>query len=137
MSAWKEALTSQSKKVGYSDASTVVFNRLSTSVAAVSATGLVMSLFPVSAAGPAFCGSFIAMSSPEKIETYGGLLGASLIAGASQIFLTGVMLGGWGGKLGTASLLGVLLYRKMMGFATTYSKALGERTLDCDAPKHL
>jgi hypothetical protein len=131
MSAWKEALTSLSKKqqkagdVG--DVASFLLNRLSTSVAAVSATGLIMSLFPVSAAGPAFCGSFIAMSSPEKIQTYGGLMGASLMGGASQIGMAGVMLGGWGGKLGTASLLGVWGYRKLMVFVTTYFQTLREQ----------
>lgn len=137
MSAWKEALASQSKRAGYSDVATGTLKRLSTSVAAVSVTGLVMSLFPVSVAGPAFCGSFIAMSSPEKIETYGGLIGASLVGGVSQIFLAGVLLGGWGGKLGTCSLLGVLLYKKMMLFMAAYSKALKGRTPKPDTAKRL
>ena len=114
MSAWKEIFSGQSKKTRFPTSVACISKRLSTPVAAVSATGLGMSLFPVSVAGPAFCGSFIAMSSPLKLETYGGLVGASLVGGLCQILLAGVLLGGWGGKLGTASLMGVLLYKKVL-----------------------
>lgn len=111
MSACKEGLAHLSLKVSSNDRVATILRRLSTSVAAVSVTGLMASLFPVSCAGPAFCGSFIAMSSPVKIKTYGGLMGAALVGGFCQLALTGVLLGGWGGKLGTSSLLGVIVFR--------------------------
>lgn len=110
MSAWKEVLSEQSKR-HEGPMIRKILAKLATSVAAVSGTGLLMSIFPVSIAGAAFCGSFVAMSSPQKLETYGGLLGASTMAGVSQLILAGVLLGGWGGKLGTASLMGVLIFR--------------------------
>ena len=113
MSAWKEFFSAKLKQAEGDHIKSEIISKLSTSVAAVSGTGLVMSFFPVSVAGPAFCGSFVAMSSPQKIETYGGLLGASTMAGVSQLMMAGALLGGWGGKLGTASLIGVLLYRTM------------------------
>lgn len=85
--------------------------RLSNSVAAVGATGLIAAvLAPPSIAGPAFCGSFIAMSSPAKLATYGALVGASVWAAVFQQVMSGALLGGWGGKLGTAALLGVVAY---------------------------
>jgi hypothetical protein len=113
MRLWKESLTKKSKIKPSSAIVDSLFKRLSTSVAAVGATGLVASLFPPSIAGPAFCGSFIAMSSPAKLETYGSLVGASVMGGVSQLILAGALLGGWGGKLGTASLLGVILYNML------------------------
>ena len=85
------------------------YRRLSNSVAASAGTGLLASLLlPVSAAGPMFCGSFVAMSAPTKIATYGGLMSASLLAGVAQQALAGVLLGGWAGRLGTMAYLGVL-----------------------------
>jgi hypothetical protein len=125
MSAWKEVLSVKSKAEEKEGRPMIrgILSKLSTSVAAVSVTGLVMSIFPVSIAGPAFCGSLVAMSSPTKIETYGGLLGASTMAGISQILLTGALVGGWGGKLGTAALMGVLLYRTLLARFWGFSKS--------------
>lgn len=108
MSIWMDTMKMKAQKNKSHHRVAITCNRLSTSVAAVSATGLVASLIPVISAGPAFSGSLIAMSSPLRIETYGGLVGASLVGGLCQIALSSVLLGGWGGKLGTASLLGVL-----------------------------
>lgn len=111
MSAWMDAMKVQAQKPKSHHAVAVTCKRLSTSVAAVSATGLLATFFPMISPGPAFCGSLIAMSSPLRIETYGGLVGASLMGGLCQIALSSVLLGGWGGKLGTASSLGVLGFR--------------------------
>lgn len=105
MTSWKDQFASYSQ-------------RLSTSVAAVGGTGLLASLLlPASLAGPVFCGSFVAMAAPDKVPNATALLGASLLAGVAQQCMAGVMLGGWGGKLGTAALVGVLAYiglQKMM-----------------------
>lgn len=102
MKYWKKFLAGTSKQ-------------LSTSVAAVGATGLVSSiLLPASFVGPAFCGSFVAMSAPSKLPTVVSLIWASVLAGISQQALAGVMLGGWGGKLGTAAFMGVLAYTQMI-----------------------
>ena len=102
MKYWKEFFAKKSP---------VHFQRLSTSVAAVGATGLVASfLLPASLAGPAFCGSFVTMSAPTKLPSLLSLIGASALAGLSQQAIAGIMLGGWGGRLGTAAFLGVLSY---------------------------
>ena len=99
MRYWKYLLASKSK-------------RLSSLVGSVSVTGLLAGLaLPPSMAGPIFCGSFVAMAAPTKLPTLMSLVWASILAGAAQQSLAGVMLGGWGGKLGTAALMGVLAYR--------------------------
>ena len=115
MSFWKEALTEQSQQKKNDATKAQIYNKLSTSVAASGVTGLLAALlFPPSVAGPAFCGSFIAMSAPAKLETYGSLIGASLMGGVCQQAMSGVLLGGWGGRLGTAALCGVLSYKFLM-----------------------
>jgi hypothetical protein len=123
MSFWKEAVGEKAKNPLNTETATRIYKRLSNSVAAVGGTGLLASLLlPASAAGPVFCGTFIAMSAPEKIQTYGGLLGASIMGGVCQQSLAGVFMGGWGGKLGTASLMGVLSYNKLMQLAGMKAK---------------
>lgn len=118
MSYWKELVGEKAKNPLNTEAVTRIYKRLSNPVAAVGSTGLLASfLLPASAAGPVFCGTFIAMSAPEKIQTYGGLLGASIMGGVCQLSLAGVFVGGWGGKLGTAALMGVLSYKKSMQLA--------------------
>lgn len=105
MRSWKDQFASHSR-------------RLSSPTAAVGGTGLLAaSILPASLAGPVFCGSFVAMAAPDKVPDAVGLLGASLLAGVAQQCMAGLMLGGWGGKLGTAALVGVLAYmglQKMM-----------------------
>ena len=106
MRLWKQMFASLSKK---NQSLRSVNKRLSSTVGAVGATGIIATLVaPPSVAGPAFCGSFVAMSSPAKLGSQRALVFASLLAGVSQLLLRGVLLGGWGGKLGTASLMGVL-----------------------------
>jgi hypothetical protein len=102
MRSWKQVLGQSSKPV---------VKRIGSSVGAVGATGLLGSALIPAAAGPIFCGSFIGMSAPGKLPTLTSLVGACAMAGACQVAMTGVLLGGWGGKLGTAALLGVVLYR--------------------------
>ena len=86
--------------------------RLTNVVGSVSIIGLAAGLaLPPALAGPVFCGSFVAMAAPTKLPTLMSLVWASILAGAAQQSLAGVMLGGWGGKLGTAALMGVLAYR--------------------------
>ena len=63
------------------------------------------------------------MSAPAKIQTYGALLGASIMGAISQQSLAGVLLGGWGGKLGTAALMGVLSYNVL---AKTVERIIGK-----------
>ncbi|KAL3912091.1 MAG: hypothetical protein SGARI_001330 [Bacillariaceae sp.] len=75
MSFWKEAMAEQMKKKNDDVTKVQIYERLSNSVAASGMTGLLAAmLLPASIAGPAFCGSFIAMSAPGKLETYGHLL---------------------------------------------------------------
>mmetsp|Transcript_46644 Transcript_46644/g.134337 ORF Transcript_46644/g.134337 Transcript_46644/m.134337 type:complete len:362 (-) Transcript_46644:1617-2702(-) len=114
VSAWKEAVLGLAKATNLQGKWKTLSDRLSTSVAAASVTGGMMSFFPVALAGPAYCGAFVAMSSPQKIETYGGLVGASACAGFVQVLLAATLIGGWGGKLGTAAFLGVVVYRSVM-----------------------
>ena len=114
MTYWKETIAEMAKNPQNSEIRSTIYKRLSTSVSAVAATGILGSLLlPPAAAGPAFCGSFIAMSAPSKLPTYGAMLGAALLGGIWQQSLAGVLVGGWGGKLGTAALLGVLSYSKL------------------------
>ena len=63
------------------------------------------------------------MSAPAKLPTYGALLGASIMGAVSQQSLAGVLLGGWGGKLGTAALIGVLSYNIL---ATAMDRLVGK-----------
>jgi hypothetical protein len=90
-------------------------SRWSQSVAAVGVTGVLggYALSPINAgAGSAlYCGSFVAMSNPKTLPGIMSLILASALAGASQLALAGVLLGGWGGKLGTAALFGVLTFQ--------------------------
>lgn len=89
-------------------------NRLTNSVAAVGMTGLIGGFFPPILAGPVFCGSFVAMASPTILPSTLSLLSACFLAGLSQLALAGFLLGGWGGKLGTAAFMGVVLYLWLM-----------------------
>ena len=89
--------------------------RLTNVVGSVSVVGLASGLaLPPAMAGPIFCGTFVAMAAPTKLPTLMSLVWASILAGAAQQSLAGVMLGGWGGKLGTAALMGVLAYRGLV-----------------------
>ena len=93
-------------------------NKVSNSVAAVGMTGLLGGVFPTAVGGPAFCGSFVAMASPAILPNLISLVLASILAGASQVALTGLLLGGWGGKLGTAAFMGVVFYRWLIKAVT-------------------
>lgn len=85
--------------------------RLSNPVGAVGLTGLIASLtLGPTAAGSAYAGSFVAMSSWATLPGIFSLVLASALAGVSQLGLTGMLVGGWGGKLGTTAFLGVLMY---------------------------
>lgn len=48
------------------------------------------------------------MSSRQVLPSNARLLAAAVCCGLWQLLLAGVLNGGWGGKLGTAALLGVL-----------------------------
>jgi hypothetical protein len=124
MSLWKEVMIKQVLKNKDNKIKGQIYHRFSNSVAAVSVIGfLATGVFPVNIAGPIFCGSLIAMSAPTKLETYGDLIGASIMGGGCQQAMSGVLLGGWGGRLGTASLLGVLSFRWVVSLIqcfTTY-----------------
>lgn len=100
-------------------------NKISNSVAAVSMTGLLGGLYlPASIAGPAFCGSFVAMAAPAILPSLLALVLASVLAGLSQLCLTGLLLGGWGGKLGTAAFMGVVTYRLLLKATNGVASAL-------------
>ena len=114
---------------------TVIYERLSKSVTVSSITGLIASLLlKPSIAGPIYCGSFIAMSSPTTIQTYGGLVGASIMGGICQQAMTGVLLGGWGGKLGTAALLGVVSYNLFTNVLTREENSTPSKTTTTTSP---
>lgn len=82
------------------------------SVVASSATGILVAwTLPLWATGPVYCGSFVPMAAPEELPTMMSIVSAATLAGLAQLALDGFFLGGWGGKLGTAALIGVLLYR--------------------------
>ena len=95
-------------------------SRLATTVGATSLTGLVgvliqraVTRYGWQLAGPWYCGSFVAMSAPHILLTYGDLISASILSGLIQSFLMPwIWLGGWGGKLGSAAFLAVLAYQK-------------------------
>jgi hypothetical protein len=102
--------------------------RLCNTVGAVGMSGLVASyILPPTYAGAAFCGSFVAMSNSNTLPSTTALIIASALAGASQLALTGVLLGGWGGKLGTAALLGVLAYQMSKKMAGTMESVFQKR----------
>ena len=59
----------------------------------------------------AYVGSFVAMSAPSVLGGGWALgLASALSAVAWAIPMKGLLLGGWGGKMGTAALVGVLSY---------------------------
>ena len=91
-------------------ASKLSLPRLATPTAAVGATGAIAALVSPTAAGPAFVGSFIAMSAPTVLKNRKSLALASALSAVAWVGMTGLLLGGWGGKMGTAALLGVLMY---------------------------
>lgn len=87
-------------------------HRISNTVAAVGMTGIVSGFLPIATiGGPAYCGSFVAMTSPTMMPDIVSLVFASILAGLSQISLSGLLNEGWGGKLGTAAFMGVVLYK--------------------------
>jgi hypothetical protein len=91
-----------------------LFKRFCTGVVAVAPTGLLAAL-PVAAVCPAFCGSFIAMSTPCKLSNdFRALLGASLMGAVCQQSLSGFLIGGWAGRLGTASVMAVLSFNAVV-----------------------
>ena len=91
-------------------ASKLSLPRLATPTAAVGATGAIAALVSPTVAGPAFVGSFIAMSAPTVLKNRKALALASALSAVAWVGMTGLLLGGWGGKMGTAALLGVLMY---------------------------
>ena len=91
-------------------ASKLSLPRLATPTAAVGATGAIAALVSPAAAGPAFIGSFVAMSAPTVLENRKALAAASALSAVGWVGMTGLLLGGWGGKMGTAALLGVIMY---------------------------
>lgn len=107
-------------------------HRISNSVAAVGMTGILGGFFPIATmGGPAYCGSFVAMTSPAVMPDVASLVFASdvamtspavmpdvaslvfasILAGLSQISLAGLLNEGWGGKLGTAAFMSVGFYK--------------------------
>jgi len=91
-------------------ASKLSLPRLATPTAAVGATGAIAALVSPAVAGPAFIGSFVAMSAPTVLANRKALAAASALSAVGWIGMTGLLLGGWGGKMGTAALLGVIMY---------------------------
>ena len=85
-------------------------DRIATPTAAVGATGAIAALIGPTVAGPAFVGSFVAMSAPTVLADGKALAASSALSVFAWVAMTGVLIGGWGGKMGTAALLGVLLY---------------------------
>jgi hypothetical protein len=105
---------SNAPSMDHHDVAIQLYKRLSTPVAAVSATGLVACMLSPSLSGPAFCGGVIAMSSSTRLRTYGDLIGASIMGGFFQWGTVHLLLGGWGGRLGTFGLFGVMSYRTLV-----------------------
>lgn len=93
-------------------------NKVSNSVAAVGLTGIIGGFLPSTMGGPAYCGSFVAMASPAILPNAFALASASIFAGLSQVALAGLLNDGWGGKLGTAAFMGVVIYRWLEKAAT-------------------
>jgi len=91
-------------------ASKLSLPRFATPTAAVGATGAIAALVGPVVAGPAFVGSFVAMSAPTVLENSKALAVASALSAVGWIGMTGLLLGGWGGKMGTAALMGVIMY---------------------------
>lgn len=113
--AWKEAFAEL-------DMNNSLSKRIGNSVSAVSIAGLLGAYLLPNAAGPVFCGSFVAMSAPDKLPTLSSLILASILAGVSQLALSGFLMGGWGGKLGTAALMGVVSFRTLSQLFTSSGK---------------
>lgn len=104
------------------------FKRISSPVAAASVMGIIAATaLPTEWQGPAYAGAFVAMSAPNVLPTRKAVLGAATVAAAAQIALTGVLTGGWGGKLGTAAFLGSYLWarsERMLAFCTNVLRHL-------------
>lgn len=88
--------------------------RLANGVTASSATGVLASiLLPSSMHAPAYAGALVAMSSKQVLPSNFHLILAAILCGLAQVLLTGVLNGGWAGKLGTCALLGVIMAKAL------------------------
>eukprot|EP00968_Pinguiococcus_pyrenoidosus_P018032 scaffold1849_cov239-Pinguiococcus_pyrenoidosus.AAC.3 len=86
--------------------------RLGSPVMSVGMTGVTMGLlFPPQAAAAAIGGSFCAMASKDVLPTLRALGLVLAFTGVWQFIFTGVLYGGWAGKLGTSALVANLIYR--------------------------
>ena len=112
MRAWMAAARGAEDVVGGEGPAGWAARRLGTPTAAVGATGALSALLlPPAGAGMAYVGSFVAMSAPSVLGGGWALgLASALSAVAWAIPMKGLLLGGWGGKMGTAALVGVLSY---------------------------
>lgn len=90
------------------------FTRLSSPVAAASAVGVIAACaLPTPLQGPVYAGAFVAMSGPNVLPTRIAVLGAVMLAAGTQVALSGVLTGGWSGKLGTAAFIGAYTWARV------------------------
>ena len=120
MNLWNEVFEEENQNANEHELDGDIFKRMANSFIAVGPTGLLAAL-PSAAVGPAFCGSFIAMSCQKtRLRSTRSLLGASIMASVIQQVMSGTLVGGWGGRLGTLALVGTLSYtalEKFLGLA--------------------
>mmetsp|Transcript_12390 Transcript_12390/g.20161 ORF Transcript_12390/g.20161 Transcript_12390/m.20161 type:complete len:354 (-) Transcript_12390:1132-2193(-) len=94
-------------------------------VTASALVGLAGAVLARAAAGPghpwgadlalaAYCGSFVGMSGAARLPHAGAFLLAGAAAGALLAAARGVLVGGYGGKLGTLAFAGVLLVQPLV-----------------------
>lgn len=89
-------------------------NRLANSVTASGLVGCACFCLPVAVnAGAVFAGSFVAMSAPTVLASYKEVAIAAILTAIVQALMGGILTGGWSGRLGTAAVVGVVLFRAM------------------------
>lgn len=116
MVLWNEIFEEETKNTNENEVEGDIFKRLANSFIAVGPTGVLAAL-PSAAIGPAFCGSFIAMScNKTRLRDYRALFGASIMGSICQQVMSGTLVGGWGGRLGTVALIGVVSYNYLEKF---------------------
>uniref|UniRef100_A0A7S4AY79 Uncharacterized protein n=1 Tax=Chrysotila carterae TaxID=13221 RepID=A0A7S4AY79_CHRCT len=97
--------------------------RLSNSVTATTSVTLLACLaLPKAIHGPVFAGAFVAMSSAQVLADRAQLALAAVACAFCQVLLAGVFNGGWAGKLGTCSFLGVALAKGLRHLTTATGK---------------
>mmetsp|Transcript_30158 Transcript_30158/g.39729 ORF Transcript_30158/g.39729 Transcript_30158/m.39729 type:complete len:352 (-) Transcript_30158:106-1161(-) len=86
------------------------------------------SVFAKDASLAIYTGSFVGMSSSNRIPNYSGFLLVGFLAGSIHIGFLGIFTGGYGGKLGTIAFLSTLLFQVLLPVWPQHKWSLNNRT---------